>query len=149
PHLSGPETILWERPELTNPRTGEPGYEVNLSWDRFHHNVSGLFVLFAATLWTIGRLTQAAWTRHWPLLFLAFGSYVFLIGDPTYFPFGDVGFWETVRNPGVLQHWFLAATMAAIGWFEWRTRQEGFARPRLRYLFPCACIACGILLLAH
>ena len=149
PHLSGPETILWERPELTNPLTGEPGYEVNLSWDRFHHNVSGLFVLFAATLWTIDRLTQATWARHWPLLFLAFGTYVFLIGDPTYFPFGEVGFWESVRSPGVLQHWFLSATMAAIGWFEWRTRQDGFARPRLRYLFPAACIACGILLLAH
>lgn len=149
PHLSGPEIILWERPELTDPHTGEPGYEVNRSWDRFHHNMCGLFVMIAAALAFLGQLTQAPWTRHWPLLFLAFGTYFFIFGDPSYFPVGEVGFVESVQSPGVLQHWFLAAMMAGVGWFEWRTRQEGFTRLRWRYLFPLVCLASGIILLAH
>jgi len=149
PHLSGPETILWERPELTDPRTGEVGYEVNRSWDRFHHNMCGLFVMIAAALAFLGQLRRAPWTRHWPLLFLAFGMYFFVFGDPSYFPFGELGFVESVQSPGVVQHWFLASMMAGVGWFEWRTRQEGFAHSHWRYLFPVACLASGIVLLAH
>ena len=149
PHLSGPEIILWERPELTDPRTGEAGYEVNRSWDRFHHNMCGLFVMIAAALAFLGQIRQAPWTRHWPLLFLAFGTYFFVFGDPSYFPLGELGFVESIQSPGVVQHWFLAAMMAGVGWFEWRTRQEGFAHSHLRYLFPIACLASGIILLAH
>jgi putative copper resistance protein D len=78
-----------------------------------------------------------------------FGTYFFIFGDPSYFPLGDPGFMESVQSPGVLQHWLLAAMMAGVGWFEWRTRQEWFMHRHWCYLFPAVCLAAGIMLLAH
>lgn len=149
PHLGGPEIILIKAPELTDLQTGRIGQKENLSWDRFNHNVSGIIVGGMALLALLDRIGGFPWARHWPLLFIAFSILIFVFANPTEWPLGRLGFWESLQNAEVVQHWLAAFVVLGLGWFEWRARLGGFANRNLRYVFPVLCIVGGIILLTH
>jgi putative copper resistance protein D len=149
PHLAGPQAIMIDAPELTDPVTGMMGQKPDLSWDRFNHNISGVIVLVMAVLAFIDRLGRVRWARHWPLMFMVFAVLIFVFSNPTEFPLGDLGFWDSVRDAQVVQHWLAALVVLGLGWFEWRARRGGFGRWDLRYVFPILAIVGGIILLTH
>jgi putative copper resistance protein D len=149
PHLAGPQAIMIDAPERIDPATGQMGQKPDLSWDRFNHNISGVIVLVMAALAFLDRLGNVRWARQWPLMFMVFAVLIFVFSNPTEFPLGDLGFWDSARDAEVVQHWLAALVALGLGWFEWRARRSGFGRWDLRYVFPVLAIVGGIILLTH
>ena len=149
PHLAGPQLIMIDAPELTDPATGRVGQKEDLSWDRFNHNVSGLIVVCMGVLALLHRLGGVPWARHWPLLFMAFAVLIFFFSNPTEFPLGPLSFWESAQDAEVVQHWLGAFVAFGLGWVEWRARRGPWGSRDLRYIFPVLCIVGGIILLTH
>jgi len=149
PHLAGPQVILIDAPELTDPATGQVGKKEDVSWDRFNHNVAGVIVVTMGILALLDRSGWVRWVRHWPLLFMAFGILIFVFSNPTEFPMGPLGFWESAQDAEVVQHWLGALVAFGLGWVEWQARRGAFARRDLGYIFPVLSIVGGIVLLTH
>src|SRR5262245_716248 len=126
------------------PRTAEV-----IAWSEFGHNVAGLFVLAMGVLATLERTGRTRWARHWPLLIIALAGFVAYNVDPEGWQTGEVGFWEHLLSPEVLQHRILLLLTALFGVAEWRVRSGRYPESRLRYVFPVVAIWSGVLLLAH
>ncbi|MEJ0069569.1 MAG: CopD family protein [Pseudomonadota bacterium] len=87
--------------------------------------------------------------RHWPLMFLLLAGFLFLRSDPETWPLGDVGFWESLRDPEVVQHRIFVLLICAFAIFEWRVRTGRATSPRAAYVFPLITAVGGLLLLTH
>jgi copper resistance protein D len=125
-----------------------PRNAADIAWSEYNHHWSGLFVLAIGLL---SLLNQAGlrWARHWPLIFLGLGVFLFLRSDPEVWPLGDVGFFESFRDVEVLQHRVFVVLIAAFALFEWRVRTGREANPKAALVFPLLCTIGGILLLTH
>ena len=88
PHLSGPELVMIDAPELTDLRTGQVGQKPDWSWDRFNHNISGMVVVVLAILAFIDCMRWAPWARHWPMLFIGFSILIVVFANPDHWPLG-------------------------------------------------------------
>lgn len=115
----------------------------------FNHNFSGAVVLVMALLALVDRGKFLVWTRHWPLLFLGLGVFLFLFAVATVWPLGSESFWKTLQVPAVLQHRLFTLLVIALGWFEWRVRTGKLTHPHAVLVFPLLCIVGGALLLTH
>jgi copper resistance protein D len=132
------------------PGAGEmpPRNAADIAWSEYNHHWSGLFVLAIGLL---SLLNQAGmrWARHWPLVFLGLGVFLFLRSDPEVWPLGDIGFFESFRDVEVLQHRVFVLLIAAFAIFEWRVRTGREVKPWATLVFPLLCAGGGILLLTH
>ena len=115
----------------------------------FNHNVSGIFVILMGAAALLDRTTGRRPFRHWPLLFLPFALFLLVFAEPTGWPLGREGFWETLAAPEVLQHRLATLLVVGLGLFEWRVRVGPLAETRWRYAFPLLCGVGGALLLSH
>jgi copper resistance protein D len=115
----------------------------------FNHNFAGALVLIMALLALIDRNQHALWARHWPLLFLGLAVFLLLFAEPNVWPLGPEGFWETLREPTVLQHRLATLVVIGLGLFEWRVRIGKPLHPQAAYAFPLLCLIGGALLLTH
>ena len=149
PHLSGPERLLVEAPELIDLETGEIGTKEDVSWDRFNHNVSGVIILVMGMMALFEQLGRLPWVRFWPLLFLGFSGLIVVFANPDHWPLGSVGFLASLQNPEVLQHWLAAILVFGLGWFEWLSRRQASARTPFQFVFPLLCIVGGMIMLTH
>jgi putative copper resistance protein D len=120
-----------------------------IAWSEFGHNVSGLFIVAMGVLATLERTGRAPWARHWPLLLIGLAGFIGWSLDPEGWQTGAVGFWEQLRSPEVVQHRILLLLTTLFAFAEWQVRSGRRPSSRLRYLFPIAAIASGVLLLAH
>jgi copper resistance protein D len=121
----------------------------DIGWSEFNHNWSGIFVLSIGVLSLLARLRATAWARHWPIVFIALGIFVAARSDPEAWPLGTVGFFEAMREPGVVQHRLMAILVSVFGFFEWRVRTGKLAATRAAYVFPVSNIIGGMMLLTH
>ena len=149
PHLSGPELVMIDVPELTNLVTGEAGQKEDMSWDRFNHNISGIIILVLAILAFIDCMRWAHWARHWPILFVGFSVLIVIFANPDHWPLGPISFTDSLKDTEVVQHWLAGWVAFGLGWFEWLARQGKLGKPILRFLFPVLCIVGGLILLTH
>ena len=149
PHLSGPELVMIDAPELTNLATGEMGKKEDMSWDRFNHNISGVIVLILAALAFIDCLRWAQWARHWPILFVGFSVLIVMFANPDHWPLGPISFADSLKDTEVVQHWLASWVVFGLGWVEWLVRQGRSNTPNLRFFFPSLCIVGGLILLTH
>lgn len=149
-------------PTLTSPTFAElaqaspfddreaPRTEADRGWSEFNHNVAGLFVLAMGVLAVLERSGRAPWARAWPLLFIGLSVFLLFRSDPGHWPFGPVGFWESVTTRSdVVQHWFLDALPALFGVLEWLQRIGRLPTRPWGYVFPLLSAVGGGLLLAH
>jgi len=119
------------------------------AWSEYNHHMSGLFVLVAGLLALIERWRRGTWARHWPLVFLGLATFMFFRNDPRAWPLGPAGFWETMLNPGVLQHRIAVLLVVALALLEWLVRVGRMPWPRAAYALPLLCATGGALLLTH
>ncbi|HEU5196056.1 MAG TPA: CopD family protein [Methylomirabilota bacterium] len=142
PRLSSPPLEALPINDKEAPRTAE-----DRAWSEFNHHVSGTFVLVMGLLGLLqGR---ARWARHWPLVFLGLAAFMMVRNDPGAWPLGPQGFWESLREPSVLQHRTFVLLVVIFGLFEWMVRSGRLRAPRAALLFPLLCAVGGGLLLTH
>lgn len=117
-------------------------------WSNFNHNVAGLFVSGMALFALAGYLWNPLFSRYWPVGFWGLGLFILLRADAEAWPFGPMGFWESMfENGEILQHRLGAFLAFLLGWIEIKARQP--EAQKLRYLFPLLAAFGGIVLLTH
>jgi putative copper resistance protein D len=144
-----------QRPQAYTPGEGlqPPRNAQDIAWSEYNHHWAGVMVLLvalAALLDATGRVPVA---RHWPLVFLGLAGFILLRSDPEAWPLGEIGLLESLRDPEVVQHKLAALLVVGFAIAEWWVRlsrdRRGQRPSRLRYVFPSAMLAGGVLLLAH
>ncbi|MBX6747372.1 MAG: copper resistance protein, partial [Acetobacteraceae bacterium] len=143
-----------QRQEAQRPRAYTPGEGVlpprnaqDIAWSEYNHNSAGIIVLLVG----LAALLDAAGVplaRHWPLLFLGLAGFILLRSDPETWPLGDIPLLEGLRDPEVTQHKLAGLMVVGFALAEWAVRL-GRARGRVRFVFPLAMLAGGVLLLTH
>ncbi len=119
-----------------------------VAWSNFNHNIAGLFVVVMALFALVGYFKRFSWSRYWPVGFFGLGLFILLRSDAEAWPFGPMGFFESMfANGEILQHRLGALLAFLLGGIEIRARRPG-AR-RFRYLFPLLAAFGGIVLLTH
>ncbi len=139
-----------ERPQAFIPGEGflPPRNAFDIAWSEYNHHMSG-FVVLAVGLAALADASRlVAWARHWPLLFMGLAAFLFARSDPEAWPMGDIGFWESLRDPEVLQHKLLSLLVVVFAVSEWLVRLRG-KRSAAAFVFPIAMALGGFLLLSH
>ncbi|MCW2243952.1 copper resistance D family protein [Azospirillum canadense] len=126
-----------------------PRNAADIAWSEYNHHWAGLIVLavgFAALLEKTGRVPIA---RHWPLLFLALAAFLLVRSDPEGWPLGDIGFFESFRDPEVVQHRLLVLLVIGFAAFEWGVRTGKLTKAWTAMVFPLLTAVGAGLLLTH
>jgi putative copper resistance protein D len=134
----------------TNPLGGalEQRLAIEREWSEFNHHWAGLFVL-AMGVAALACLGGVRVMRHWPLLLVGLAAFLFVRNDPEVWPLGPIGFFESLREPEILQHRIFMLLVAVFGVFEWMVRTTRIAPRPWGYMFPLVCAVGGGLLLTH
>ncbi|HUE30071.1 MAG TPA: CopD family protein, partial [Verrucomicrobiae bacterium] len=147
PRLTSPsaEAVVAGQPDaLAPPGTPSPGD----AWAEFNHNVAGIIVVAIALLGLAAR-RDVPGARHWPLGLAGLAVFLFFRNDPETWPLGPRGFWESMKDGGILQHRLAVLLACVLGVVEWRVRSRQGTATRLAYLFPVLAFVGGVLLLTH
>ena len=120
----------------------------DIAWSEYNHHWSGLFVVAIGLLALLNR-AGVGWAKHWPLLFIGLGAFLFVRSDPEVWPLGDIGFFESLRDIEVLQHRAFVLLILGFALFEWRVRAGNWNSKAAALVFPLMCAAGGTLLLTH
>ncbi len=148
PRLTSPpiaELLSTADPLMAPPGERKP---VERAWSEYNHHWAGFFVL---TMGLLAVLDGAGWrpARHWPLVLLGLGAFLFVRDDPRAWPLGPAGFWESMTLPDVLQHRAFVLLVVAFAVFEWAVRTGRLAATPWSRVFPLLCAVGGGLLLTH
>ena len=155
-----------DRPQAFIPGEGflPPRNAFDIAWSEYNHHMSGFVVLAVGLVALLDATRRVPWARHWPLLFIGLAIFLFMRSDPEAWPLGDIGFWDSLRDPEVLQHKLLSLLVVVFAISEWSVRlREDRDRPLREnsdpplhggrgpaaYVFPIAMALGGFLLLAH
>ena len=120
----------------------------DIAWSEYNHHWSGLFVVVIGLLALLNR-AGVGWAKHWPLLFIGLGLFLFVRSDPEVWPLGDIGFFASLRDIEVLQHRAFVLLIVGFALFEWRVRAGNWNSKAAALVFPLMCAAGGTLLLTH
>ncbi len=139
------------RPEAFVPGAGvlPPRNAEDIAWSEYNHHWAGILVAAIGLLALLERTGRAPWARHWPLLFLALAGFLLVRSDPEVWPLGEIGFFESFRDPEVVQHRVFVAVIIAFGLFEWAVRTGRLHSARAALVFPLTTALGGLLLLTH
>jgi putative copper resistance protein D len=135
-YVPGEGTIL--------PRNAE-----DIAWSEYNHHWAGIFVLLIGTLALIEHFPWGRWARHWPLIFLGMAAFLFFRADEQAWPLGPVGFFESMRDPDVVQHRIFVVLIILFALFEWRVRINGTKQSGAALVFPLVSAIGGAMLLTH
>ena len=119
------------------------------AWSEFNHNWAGIFVLAIGLLALAERTGRARWARHWPLVFLGLAAFLFVRSDPSNWPMGDNGFFESFADTESLQHRLIVLLVVAFSFFEWGVRTGYVKSPRAALVFPVLTGVGAAFLLTH
>jgi putative copper resistance protein D len=142
-HASQPGTAFVPGSGDLPPRNAD-----DVAWSEYNHHWSGLFVVAIGVLALLNR-AGVGWAKHWPLLFLGLGAFLFVRSDPEVWPLGQIGFFESFRDVEVLQHRAFVLLIVAFSFFEWRVRSGDWRSKSAALVFPLMCAIGGTLLLTH
>lgn len=139
-------------PEAFVPGAGNaaPRNTADIEWAEANHHFAGLFVLAMGVLaFCERRNILAPLTRHWPLAFLALALFLIPRADEAVWPMGDLGFFESLRDPQIAQHKLIIVLIAAFAIFEWRVRLGKFKSAWPAMVFPLTTALAAAFLLTH
>ena len=148
PRLASP--ALTDLITETNPLGGGPATRLPIEreWSEFNHHWAGIFVL-AMGLGAFAHRAGVRAARHWPLLLVGLGLFLFVRNDPEVWPLGPIGFWTSLTQPEILQHRLFMVLVMAFGIFEWAVRTGRLASRPWGFVFPALAALGGGLLLTH
>jgi putative copper resistance protein D len=138
------------------PRAFVPGAGVpvtmnaaDILWSEYNHHWAGILVLLIGLLSLAEKSGHAGWARHWPLVFIGLAAFLFVRSDPEAWPLGETGFFESFRDPEILQHRIFILFISGFGIFEWMVRTGRMKSERAALVFPLVTAVAGALLLTH
>lgn len=146
PRLTSPPVVAVQEEEV-DPLADQDEVGVGDAWAEFNHNVAGL-ILIGLTLLALLDRWGVPGARHWPLGFVGLAVFLLFRNDPEGWPLGPQGFWEGMKEGGILQHRLAVSLACVLGVLEWRARTQRVPT-RLPYVFPVLAFVGGILLLTH
>lgn len=126
-----------------------PRSPVSLAWSEYNHNWSGMVVLCIGLLAVVASQTKARWAQSWPLGFLGLAVFLFLRSDPSKWPLGPIGFWQSFAIAEVTQHRVFVLLIVALAVFEWGVRTGRIVSERAAMAFPLVSAVGGAILLTH
>jgi putative copper resistance protein D len=140
-----------DRPEAYTVGLGEvpPSNAADRAWSEYNHNWAGIIMLLIGLAALGERSGLFPLGRHWPLLFLGLATFLFLRSDPEVWPLGEIGFFESFKDSGVVQHRLFVVLIVSFAIFEWRVRTGRLRSQAASLVFPLICAAGGGLLLLH
>jgi len=140
----------------TLPATYVPGEKIHtpntpsdIAWSEYNHNWMGLLLLLIGIAAVLAQTGCISLAKHWPLLFVLMGAFIFLRADPENWPLGPNGFWESFDEAEVLQHRMAVLLVVAFAVFEWRVQLQTSKWKYAPLVFPAVCVAGGMLLVTH
>jgi copper resistance protein D len=138
------------------PATYVPGEKIHtpntpsdIAWSEYNHHWTGLLLLLIGIAAVLARTGRVGLAKHWPLLFVLMGVFIFLRADPENWPLGPNGFWESFDEAEVLQHRVAVLLVIAFAVFEWRVQLRTAKWKYAPLVFPAVCVAGGMLLVTH
>ncbi len=126
-----------------------PRNTADIAWSEYNHHWAGIFVALIGFLALIEHAPWGRWARHWPVLFLVMAGFLFLRSDPEVWPLGQIGFFDSLRDPEVVQHKVFVSLITLFGLFEWCVRTGNIAHPKAALVFPLITALGGMLMLTH
>lgn len=138
-------------PRAYVPGAGAPSLNnaADILWSEYNHHWAGIMVLLIGLLSLAEKSGRAPWARHWPLMFLGLALFLLIRSDPECWPMGDIGFFESFRDPEVLQHRIFVLIITGFGIFEWMVRTGRLKWQSAALVFPLVTALGGALLLTH
>lgn len=130
--------------------TPSPPSAADIAWAEMNHHLAGvLVVLMGAFALLEHHRRTAPVVRHWPLLFLLLGCILVIRADETAWPLGPIGFFESLRDPQIVQHKVITVLIATFAIFEWQVRRGRFKSDWPAFVFPITTGAAAAFLLTH
>ncbi|HUK06995.1 MAG TPA: CopD family protein [Stellaceae bacterium] len=121
----------------------------DIAWSEYNHHWAGIAVLVIGLLALGERSRLVPSGKHWPLMFVVLAVFLFFRSDPEVWPLGEIGFFDSLRDPEVAQHRAFVLLIAAFGIFEWCVRTGRFQSSKPALAFPLLCATGSALLLTH
>jgi putative copper resistance protein D len=123
----------------------------DFAYSEFNHHWAGAGLIVMAIGCFLERLgaRRFRWARTWPLVFILLAIFLFVRNDPEAWPFGPVGFLESMRIPEMVQHRLSILLLLALGTVEHLGRGGQVRQSRWAYIFPSLCLVGGFMLLGH
>ena len=147
PHLPITDISGWDLPDDPH---GVPLREKR--YDEFTHNWSGIMVCLMGTAWLLISLGGRAgvWAgRLLPFLFVLFGLFIDLAGNPELWILRRYGLLSALANPILLEHQVGGGMTFILAWLTWRDRKTPPEQQPLGYPLPILMIVGSLLLLGH
>jgi putative copper resistance protein D len=122
----------------------------DIAWAEMNHHLAGVLVVLMGVFALLEHDRRSApVVRHWPLLFLLLAGILVIRADEGAWPLGQLGFFESLRNPEIAQHKLIVMLIAAFAIFEWRVRRNRFKADWPAFIFPLTIGAAAAFLLTH
>ncbi|MGJ0454092.1 MAG: copper resistance D family protein [Methylocystis sp.] len=135
---------------IVQPGTPSSPSAADIAWAEMNHHLAGVLVILMGAFALLEHYWRTAPVmRHWPLLFLLLGGILVIRADETAWPLGPIGFFESLRDPQIVQHKVITVLIATFAIFEWQVRRGRFKSDWPAYVFPITTGAAAAFLLTH
>ncbi len=150
--------LFWPRlPHFSSPGLGPGPWPAlqqtadDFAYSEFNHNWAGaaLIVMAIGSFLEGLKSRRFSWARAWPMVFILLAAFLFVRNDPEAWPFGPVGFLESMRIPEMVQHRLSILLLLALGMVEHLGRGGQVRQSRWAYIFPSLCLVGGFMLFGH
>ncbi len=135
---------------VAQPATPSSPNAADIAWAEMNHHLAGVLVILMGAFALLEHYWRTApMVRHWPLLFLLLGGILVIRADETAWPLGPIGFFESLRDPQIVQHKVITILIATFAIFEWQVRRGRFKSDWPAFVFPITTGAAAAFLLTH
>lgn len=141
-----------QQQQMSNPEEAPASPVSGTQWSVFNHRGAGLFIfLWGLTALIAGlQLPRRTWIRFVPgLVLLGLAEFLFLRNDPKAWPTGPYGFWESMRDPAVVQHRVFVLLILAIAIVELFRAADRLPPLLQRFALPALAAFGGVYLFFH
>lgn len=133
----------------------EPRSSEQITYSEWNHQSAGFIVLVLGGIAMFVQFSPAV-TGHlrfirwyWPAGWIALGVYLFIRSDPNNWPWGPIGFWETMTDLETGQHKLFSVLTVGLGFAEGLRLKRRRANATLSLVFPVLALLASIMLGIH